>query len=244
MSCFGFYADIAGVKHLLKTDEEKVIGLIYGLGNDLHKIGEYSSRQNIGRLFVYQMGDGFMVQFDNVKYSSQNCHGTPDDMINFAVVLVQRFLVFHKGILHIGIASGEIYGLSESGFTFTNHANHNNGNGHHCGHGRFYLLPIMGTLLARAYSLTNQDVESKTRDHQPRLLIHSDLYDLMPETFKKHLQEIKVLGEAKSKEPIYLKTIDHDQKNKHLYQEIWGETITPELISESLGHYNRFALTT
>jgi hypothetical protein len=242
MSNLGFYTDIAGIKDYLKTDNgtTKVMGLIYALGNDLYKIGEYSSSNTIARLFAYQMGDGFMVHFDNTKYNDKNCCGTAIDMVNLTIVLAQRFLVEHGGILRIGLACGEIFGLSESGFTFANQANNNNGNGYHCGQGLFFLLPIMGTLLAETYPLTTKQAYPKPERHEPRIWIHSILYSVLGD-MQYDFQKVPFKEKCKDTSEVwqYGKIIEPSEKIIDLYRKIWSQEITAEKLSDALNRYNK-----
>ena len=68
MSELGFYADIQGVTHLLTRTKEKdkVWDWMINLGNDLCRLDEFISggEKYLGRLLVYQLGDGFFIHFE------------------------------------------------------------------------------------------------------------------------------------------------------------------------------------
>jgi len=241
MSNLGFYADIAGIKNFLKTEDgkTKVMALIYGLGNELHKIGEYFSKNNCARIFAYQMGDGFMVHFDNTKYNEKNCCGTALDMVNLAIILAQRFLVGHAGILRIGLADGEISGLSESSFTFANQTYDNGGNGYHCGQGLIFLLPIMGTLLAETYPLTTKQICPKPESYEPRIWINSNLYSVLM-GMRSDFKKIEFSEKCKDGSEVwqYDKILEPSRATIDLYKKIWSQDITAEKLSSALNNYN------
>lgn len=237
MSCLGFFADIAGVSKYLKTNDgkTKAMNLYYALGNDLYTIGQYTSKKNIARFLAYQMGDGFMVHFDTVKFSNGNCHGTAMDMVNLAIILAVRFLVTHNGILHIGLAMGELLGLSESGYDFAKLKNSNSGNGYCCGHGLFFLLPITGTLLAETYRLTNAKISGNNQQYryEPRILINPNLHNSLLD-MKDGLTQIKCKGGNVWQ---YSKFNNPNNTIKKFYKLIWHNDITAESIKDALKRY-------
>jgi len=228
MSDLGFYADIKGIKCFLRRDKNIAWDLILGLtGNICDMCRAVSSRDdNIGRFQGYQMGDGFFLHFDRVKNEYGPCNGTPSTMVKLAIVLAQKFLIEHQGILSIGVAKGEVSGHS------LGHLDRDN-----IGASKLFLLPITGTLLAETYRLTavKPDKNSKQYKYEPKILINQNLYESLTTDMKDDLSNIKI-----SKENIwqYNGFCNPDKTIKKLYKRIWNEDITAKNIKKALGKYN------
>ncbi len=234
----GFFVDVSGVSSFLqKKQDGKVMSLFYALGNCLHAVGDYSSRNNLGRLFAYQMGDGFMVQYDNVKYSPRNCKGNADTMARLAIVLVLYYLVKHQGVLKVGLAEGDFFGLSESGYKFVKQENVNHGSSFRCGQGLIYLLPVTGNLLARAYGLTTRTYRARRPEYYiPQVLVESNLYKTLSISTTAHLEPV-FFDRQKIPHWGYFNIVNPGKKVLALYNQVWGEDLDKEKILQSLQRY-------
>lgn len=235
MTTLGFYADISGIsKDLLKGNDAKVMHLIYQLANDLHHLGAYAADHNLARFLMYQMGDGFMVHFDNVKFKANaNCHGDANSMVRLTVSLAYRFLIKHNGILKIGLAEGDFFGISHSGFKFVE-GNSNGNNSYRCKEGLIFLLPVSGALLAKTYHLTN--LHNTNKYFEPTIFIHSDLYGVLSNEMK------ECLIKQQSKDGfwwIYDLKRSPGKSISDIYNQVWDEEINSEKFLTVLDEYNK-----
>lgn len=228
MDNFGFYADIEGVKHFLGKDKNLAWDLILGLTDSVcgmcRAISSHNS-DNIGRFVGHQMGDGFFLQFDSTKNEYGPCKGTADTLVMLAVVLAQRFLIKYQGILHIGIAKGEISGHS------LHHLDTSN-----IGASVISFMPVTGTLLAETYSLTCFKIPVRQNyKYCPNVLISQDLYDSLSETRIKLSEVVK----DKKRAWQYNKFEEPDNGLIELYRRIWpNEQLNSNSIKNALNKYN------
>ena len=106
----GLFVDILGISTLIRNNGGLVDALITELADDLYNIGNKYFNDEYNRLFIYQLGDGFLVQFDDTfLYPSQG--KALDHVIHMSIALFQHFLWKH-GLLRIGISVGDNYGIS------------------------------------------------------------------------------------------------------------------------------------
>lgn len=229
----GFYVDILGVgQNLVKGNDARVMGLIYDLGNSLFDLGVYAARQNWGRFFAYQMGDGFMIHFDNVKFKTkEGCTGNANTMLYLALALSYRYLIKYRGMLKIGLAEGDFFGMSGSGFKFI--SNTNSGNGYRCAEGLIFLLPVSGILLAKAYQLIN--LHKVRKPFKPYVLLH-------PEIHSKLSSDLTSSFNSRTKKSEHWWYYDFNRVAPEpvfkIYRDVWFEELEQEMFKNAVRSYN------
>jgi len=200
---WSLFIDIQGFSELYKSGHGKALSLLSRLAGDLYIIGNEIYSQSPKRLFIYQIGDGFVI----CPY-----FGDPDLVRPISIAIaIMRSIVFNDGFARASISQGEMFDIL-SCYPQEIQNNYENG-GIALGEGIMTIHPVMGDGLINAYKLANCSPQG------PRLLLDNDLKSQINnesvsilEAFDSHVELDWIHSEVKEANKIFkkIKNLDWD----------------------------------
>ena len=208
---WSLYIDIEGFKVIFEKEEDKVLWFLHNLMENIIDIGEKGYSDEGERLFIHQIGDGFIIFPD---------FGDKDLLkpISIASVLMQLSAV-NGGFLKAGISYGghadysSCYPLDDCG---------REGSTIPLGSGLMTIMPVLGMGLIRAFEITRCA-------SGPILIIDKKLVDFP------NINQFEIKHYEKHIEINWLKPTNHEVNN--LLKKISIKLPNPEIIKERLKEY-------
>lgn len=157
---WSLFIDIEGFSQLYRKKEVNALILLSNLMKYIYKIGSIVYNNDTNRLFVYQIGDGFII--------TPNFEKDPNRAISIALVLM-RLMLMDNGVTRAAISTGRMSDIT--GFYPDDILKKSNKGSISLGSGIMTINPVMGDALINAYKLENKNIKG------PLLLIDSRLED-------------------------------------------------------------------
>lgn len=162
---WGVSVDIEGFSQFYVRGGEaeyNAIQLLSGLMQDLYRLGSRVYHDDYERLFIYQLGDGFLIT---------PCVGDTDLRRALAIgTALLQSTALREGFAKAGISTGDIADISGCYPKEVTQARQEEG----CisiGEGLMLIFPVMGTALIRSWRLT------QGKPKGPHLLVDESLID-------------------------------------------------------------------
>lgn len=170
MKRWSIYIDIEGFSQIYKINEVKALTTLGELMKDLYHIGIKIYPNQSNRLFIHQIGDGFLIVSDFPEINLER-------PISIAVALMQSTLI-KGGIARASISSGE-FGDVQSCYPPEIINNRDENGVLKLGEGLMTTFPVMGKALINSYNL------GKYKRKGPCLFFDNNL--------RKYLQKEKIV---------------------------------------------------
>jgi hypothetical protein len=197
---WNMWIDIEGFSDIYRMSEATAIKALSGLASDLLIIGSKIYKERENRIFVYGIGDAFLVK----SFEGDNTLERP---ISLGIALM-RSCIIRGSAIKIGISSGNLADIDDciiKNYPYKDIPGH-----YEIGHGNMYIYPVMGIGLINAKKLCDNA-------HGPLLLVDNNIKGFMRENyfkisaFKEHY-EIDWIHSNSQESSMILSKIQPDSK--------------------------------